>query len=147
MTLIELVAAFTILLVLSVMSLPVARLKVRTERERDLRNALKELRTAIDKYKDNCDQNYFGPPKVGSDCYPESLEILVEGARLVQDPNGIKMKFLRHIPKDPITGRYEWGMRNVQDDPKSKGWGGGCVFDVYTKSDDKAADGTPYADW
>lgn len=147
LTLIELIVAFTILLVLSTLSLPLARLKVRMERERDLRFALTQLRTSIDKYKDNCDQNFFGSPKLGSDCYPESLDILVEGARLAQDPNGQKLKFLRHIPKDPFTGKYEWGLRSTQDDPKSKSWGGQCVFDVYSKTEEKAPDGTPYAEW
>ncbi|HUI53794.1 MAG TPA: type II secretion system protein [Bryobacteraceae bacterium] len=147
LTLIELVVAFTILMVLSVMSLPLARVKIRTERERDLRDALNQLRTAIDKYKDNCTAGYLGPPKIGSDCYPESLEILVEGFTLPQDPNGLKLKFLRHIPRDPFTGKYEWGLRSTQDDPKSKSWGGQNVFDVYTKSEEKAPDGTPYSDW
>jgi general secretion pathway protein G len=145
--LVELIVAFTILAVLSVLMLPVAKLKIRMERERDLRYALQQLHTAIDKYKDNCTAGYFGPPKLGSDCYPESLEILVEGKVLAQDPNGVKMKFLRSIPKDPFTGKYEWGMRSTQDDPASSSWGGQCVFDVYTKSEEKAPDGTPYKEW
>ena len=145
--LVELIVAFTILAVLSVLMLPVAKVKIRMERERDLRLALQQMRTAIDKYKDNCDMGYFGPPKLESNCYPESLEILVEGFTLPQDPNGLKLKFLRHIPRDPFTGKFEWGLRSTQDDPKSKSWGGQNVFDVYTKSEEKAPDGTPYSDW
>src|SRR5450631_2284929 len=147
LTLIELVVAFTIMAVLSTVSLPLARIKIRTEREADLRYNLAELRKAIDRFKDNCDQSYFGPPKLGSDCYPDSLDVLVEGKVLANDPNGTKLKFLRRIPKDPFTNSYEWGMRSPQDDPKSKSWGGQSLFDVYTKTEEKAPDGTPYAEW
>jgi general secretion pathway protein G len=147
LTLIELVVAFTIMAVLSTVSLPLARIKIRTEREADLRYNLAELRKAIDRYKDNCDQSYFGPPKLGSDCYPDSLDVLVEGKVLANDPNGTKLKFLRRIPKDPFTNSYEWGMRSPQDDPKSKSWGGQSLFDVYTKTEEKAPNGTPYAEW
>ena len=147
LTLIELLVASTILLALAAVSLPLARLKIRTQREADLRYDLTELRKAIDKYKDNCDQGYFGPAKLGADCYPDNLDILVEGKTLATDPNGTKMKFLRRIPKDPFTGKYEWGMRSPQDDPKSNSWGGQCVFDVFTKTEEKAPDGTPYAEW
>jgi general secretion pathway protein G len=147
LTLIELVVAFTIMAVLSTVSLPLARIKIRTEREADLRYNLAELRKAIDRFKDNCDQSYFGPPKLGSDCYPDSLDVLVEGKVLANDPNGTKLKFLRRIPKDPFTNSYEWGMRSPQDDPKSKSWGGQSLFDVYTKTEEKAPNGTPYAEW
>lgn len=147
LTLIELVVAFTIMLALSSLALPLARIKIRLQREADLLDDLREMHTAIDKYKDNCDQGYFGPPKLGSDCYPETLEVLVEGKAIANDPNGTKLKFLRRIPKDPFTNSYEWGLRSTQDDPKTKSWGGQCVFDVYTKTDDKAPDGTPYAEW
>jgi general secretion pathway protein G len=147
LTLMELVVAFTIMAALSTLMLPLARIKLRIQREADLRYDLAEMRGAIDRFKDNCDQGYFGPPKLGSDCYPDSLEMLVEGKELAKDPNSTKMKFLRAIPKDPFTGKYEWGMRSPQDDPKSKSWGGQCVFDVFTKSEDKAPDGTPYAEW
>ena len=147
LTLIELVVAFTIMAVLSTVALPLARIKIRTQREADLRYALAEMRKAIDKYKDYCDSAFFGPAKLGSDCYPDSLQVLVEGKTLANDPNATKMKFLRRIPKDPFTGKYEWGMRSPQDDPESKSWGGQSVFDVYTKSEEMGPDGTPYADW
>jgi len=144
---VELIVAFTILAVLSVLALPLASLKIRTERQRDLRYALTQMRTAIDKYKDNCDQGFFGPPKLGSNCYPETLDVLVEGMKLAQDPNGTKLKFLRRIPRDPFTNKFEWGMRSTEDDPTSKSWGGQSVFEVFTKSEEKAPDGTPYSEW
>jgi len=147
LTLIELIVAFTILLVLSTMAVPLARSRIRAERRRELRYALDEMRRAIDKYKDNCDAGYFGPPKLGSDCYPETLEILVEGVKLANNAEGKKMRFLRHIPRDPFTQKTEWGMRSNQDDPKSTSWGGQNVFDVYSKTTDKDPDGSAYADW
>ena len=143
----ELIVAVAILAVLSMLALPLASLKIRTERQRDLRYALTQMRAAIDKYKDNCDQGFFGPPKIGSNCYPESLDVLVDGMKLAQDPNGTKLKFLRRIPRDPFTNKFEWGMRSTEDDPKSKSWGGQAVFEVFTKSEEKAPDGTPYAEW
>ena len=147
LTLVELIVAVTILAVLSMLALPLASLKIRTERQRDLRYALTTMRAAIDKYKDNCDQGFFGPPKIGSNCYPETLETLVEGMKLAQDPNGAKLKFLRRIPRDPFTNKFEWGMRSTEDDPTSKSWGGQAVFEVFTKSEEKALDGTPYSEW
>jgi general secretion pathway protein G len=147
LTLMELVVAFTIMSVLSTLLLPLAHIKLRVQREADLRYDLAQLRNAIDRYKDNCDQGYFGPPKLGADCYPDDLQVLVTGKVLASDPNSTKLKFLRAIPKDPFTNKPEWGMRSTVDDPKSKSWGGQSVFDVYTKTEAKAGDGTPYAEW
>jgi len=147
LTLIELIVAFTVMLILSSMAVPLARSKVQAERARDLHRAVTEVRNAIDKYKDNCDMGYFGPPKLGTNCYPETLEILVEGQKLAQSADGKKLRFLRHIPRGPCPGKYDWGLRSDQDDPKSTSWGGQDVFDIYTKSTDKAPDGTAYADW
>ncbi len=146
LTLIELVVAFTILLILSSMAVPLARTKVRAERERDLHRALIEMRNAIDKYKDASDQGLLGPPKIDGYGYPESLDVLVEGVKLAGQVDK-KMRFLRRIPKDPLTKSTDWGKRSMQDDPDSSSWGGQNVFDVYTKSTDKAADGTPYSEW
>ena len=146
LTLVELIVAFTILLILSSMAVPLARARVRMERERELRYCLREMQNAIDKYKDYCDAGYFGPPKLGTNCYPETLEILVEGQKL-NTPDGKKVKFLRKVPKDPFTGSTEWGMRSDQDDPKSTTWGGQNVFNVYTKTTEKDASGTPYAEY
>ncbi len=146
LTLIELIVAFTILLILTTMAVPLARSKVRSERERELRYALREMRSAIDRYKDYCDAGYLGQVKAGTNCYPETMDILVEGVKL-PGPDGKIMKFLRRIPRDPFTGKYEWGMRSDQDDPKSQSFGGQNVFDVYSKTTEKAADGTPYSEW
>jgi len=146
LTLVELIVAFTILLILSSMAVPLARARIRMERERELRYCLREMQNAIDKYKDYCDAGYFGPPKLGTNCYPETLEILVEGQKL-NTPDGKKVKFLRKVPKDPFTGNTEWGMRSDQDDPKSTTWGGQNVFNVYTKTTEKDASGTPYAEY
>lgn len=145
-TLVELIVAFTILSLLTVMAVPLARYRVRREKERELRWALRELRTAIDKYKDMADAGKLGQQKLGSEGYPESLEILVEGVKLPTAEDK-KMKFLRRIPKDPFTNSTDWGKRNMKDDPKSLNWGGDHVFDVYTKTLEKAQDGTPYSEW
>lgn len=146
LTLVELIVAFTILITLSAMALPMARYKVRREKERDLRVALREIRTAIDKYKDMAEQQQLGQTKLGSENYPETLEILVEGVK-VPGPQDKKIRFLRRLPRDPFTGNTDWGRRSVQDDPKSQSWGGQNVFDVYSKTLEKAPDGTAYSDW
>ena len=146
LTLIELIVAFTIMALLTAMAVPLARYKVRRDRERELRYALREMRTAIDKYKDLADRNQLGPQEAESDGYPESLDILVEGVKLAGTVDK-KVRLLRRIPKDPLTNSYEWGKRSTRDDPKGTSWGGQNVFDVYTKSLEKAGDGTPYAEW
>ncbi len=146
LTLVELIVAFTILSLLTTMALPLARYKVRRDKERDLRNALYEMRRAINDYKDAANQQKI-EVKLGTDGYPETLEQLVEGVKLLQDANGKKIKFLRRIPLDPMTNTYEWGKHSMQDDPKTQNWGGQNVFDVFTKSTEKARDGTAYSDW
>jgi general secretion pathway protein G len=146
LTLVELIVAFTILLVLATMAIPLARYKVRRDKERELTYALREIHTAIDKFKDDMDAGKIGPAKLDSDNYPESLDQLVEGAKAVGAVDK-KIKYLRRIPKDPMTNSKEWGLRSTRDDPKSTAWGGQNVFDVFTKSMDKARDGTPYSEW
>lgn len=146
MTLVELIAAFTILALLATMSVPLTRYKVRRDKERDLRFALREIRRAIDMYKDAAASGAF-QVKVGTEGYPETLEMLVEGVNASGRTDGSKLKFLRRIPKDPMTNSYEWGMRSMKDDPKSMSWGGDNVFDVYSKSYERARDGTPYSEW
>jgi general secretion pathway protein G len=146
MTLVELIVAVTILALLSTLAVPLARYRVKRDKERDLRYALREIRTAIDKYKDASDQQKI-QVKVGTDGYPEDLNVLVEGVTLVGNASGAKIKFLRRIPIDPMTGTAEWGKRSSQDDPKSQSWGGQNVFDVYSKSMERARDGTPYSEW
>jgi general secretion pathway protein G len=146
MTLIELIVACAIMMILTSMAIPLARGRVRREKERNLRIALEEIRHAIDQYKDHADKNELGPVKVDTNGYPESLEILVSGVKLAGQVDK-KVKFLRRIPIDPMTNTRDWGKRSMQDDPKSTAWGGQNVFDIYTNSMDKAADGTPYSEW
>ena len=141
-TLIELIVATTILVILTGMAVPIVRISVQRERERELRQALWTLRDAIDRYKDTADRGSFRT-KVGSENYPPDLETLVKG----EDVAGKKMKFLRKIPIDPMTGKDEWGLRSMQDDPTSDSWGEQNVFDVYSKSQGTALDGTKYKDW
>jgi general secretion pathway protein G len=141
-TLLELIIATAILLVLSTMALPLARLTIQREKERQLRIDLWEMRDAVDRYKDAADRGGFRT-KVDSQNYPPDLDTLVKG----EDVNGKKVRFLRRIPLDPMTGTTEWGLRSMQDDPDSDSWGGQAVFDVYTKSQGTALDGTKYKDW
>ena len=145
MTMIELIAAFTILALLSGMAVPLAAYKVRRDKERELRTALKDIRHAIDQYKDAATANKF-QVKVGTEGYPETLEVLVEGVQ-TNDAAGTKLKFLRRIPRDPMTKSFDWGMRSMKDDPKSQSWSGDNVFDIHTKSYERARDGTQYSDW
>ena len=146
LTLVELIVAFTILLVLSAMAVPLARYRVRVERERELNYSLRQIRTAIDKYKDDADAGKLGPQKIDSDNYPESLQQLVDGVKAAGSVDK-KIHYLRRIPKDPMTNSTDWGKRSTRDDPASQSWGGQNLFDVYTKSTDKARDGTPYSEW
>ena len=141
-TLIELVVATAILVILSAMAVPLFRISVQRERERELRYDLWMIRDAIDRYKDAADRGAF-QIKVGSEGYPPDLDTLVTGV----DVGGKKLRFLRKIPSDPMTGKNEWGMRSMQDDPTSESWGGQNVFDVYTKSDGTALDDSKYKDW
>jgi general secretion pathway protein G len=146
LTLIELIVAFTIMMLLAAMAVPLARYKVQRNKERELLYALREIHAAIDKFKDDMDAGKIGPPKLDSDNYPESLDQLVEGVKAVGAVDK-KIKYLRRVPKDPMTNSKEWGMRSTRDDPKAQAWGGQNVFSVYTKSMDKAKDGTPYSEW
>jgi len=141
-TLLELIIATSILLILSTMVLPLARISIQREKERRLRSALWEMRDAIDRYKDAADRGGF-QTKVDSQNYPPDLDTLVKGV----DVQGKKVRFLRRIPVDPMTNSTEWGLRSMQDDPDSDSWGGQSVFDVYTKSEGIALDGTKYKDW
>jgi general secretion pathway protein G len=147
MTLVELIVAFTILLVLTSMAVPLARANVQRLKERQLREALHEMRAAIDKYKDLADAGKLGIQKTDSYGYPESLQALVDGVKGSGNAADTKLKFLRRIPRDPMTDSRDWGVRSMQDDPKTNGWGGQNVFDVYSKSDQTGSDGRPYAEW
>jgi general secretion pathway protein G len=141
-TLIELIVATAILVILTGMALPLARVAIKREKERELRFDLWQMRDAIDRYKDAADRQAF-QIKVGTEGYPPDLDTLVKGV----DANGKKLRFLRKIPVDPMTGKAEWGMRSVQDDPDSDSWGGQNVFDVYSQALGQAMDGTKYKEW
>jgi general secretion pathway protein G len=148
-TFIELLVVTTILIVLASAIMPLARVTLQREREAELRRALREMRTAIDKYKDAVDMGQIGATDVraGSEGYPPELATLVEGVTKANDASGIKLKFLRRVPIDPMTHSTEWGMRSYQDKADSSSWGGQNVYDVYSKAEGTALDGTKYKDW
>ena len=142
LTLVELIVTVAILGILASAAVPIARFKVQRDKERELRYDLWQMRDAIDHYKDAADKGAF-QIKLDSNGYPPDMDELVKGV----DIQGKKVKFLRKIPIDPMTGKAEWGMRSMQDDPTSDSFGGQSVFDVYSKSQGTALDGTKYADW
>ncbi|HEY1499390.1 MAG TPA: type II secretion system protein [Acidobacteriaceae bacterium] len=142
LTLVELIVTVAILGILATAAVPIARFQVKRQKERILRYDLWQIRAAIDAYKDAADKHAF-QTKVDSQNYPPDLQTLVDGV----DVQGKKVRFLRHIPVDPMTGNSDWGQRSMQDDPDSDSWGGQNVFDVFSKSDGMALDGTKYSDW
>jgi len=142
-TLLEMIVVITILLILMGAAVPVLKVSVRRQREVELRRDLWEMRAAIDRYKDATDKNMV-QVKLGSEGYPPDMDTLVNG---VEVAGGKKLRFLRRIPVDPMTGNTDWGLRSMQDDPQSDSWGGQNVFDVYTKSTGVGLDGTKYKDW
>src|ERR1700737_490049 len=145
MTLIELIIACAILLILASAALPIAKFTVIRSKESELHRDLREMRDAIDRYKDAADRNQIRV-ELGSEGYPPDLETLVKGVQLGASIDK-RIRFVRRIPVDPMTGQPEWGLLAVQDDPDSTSWGGKNVFDVYSKSQGTAQDGTKYSDW
>ncbi len=145
MTLLELLIACSILLVLATVALPLTRVTVIRQREQLLRYDLREMRDAIDRYRDAADKGMF-QVQAGTENYPPDLDTLVNGVQLTGTQN-VHMRFLREKPIDPMTGNNDWGLRSVQDDPDSTSWGGQDVFDVYSKATGTALDGTKYSDW
>ncbi|MEX2663927.1 MAG: type II secretion system protein [Vicinamibacterales bacterium] len=148
-TFIELLVVSTLLIILASAIMPMAKVTMQRQREGELRRSLREMRTAIDKFKDAADAGLIGAMdlKAGAEGYPADLETLVEGVSVVNDQSGRKLKFLRRIPIDPMTNSTDWGKRSYQDRPDSTSWGGQNVFDVYTKAEGTALDGTKYRDW
>ena len=145
LSLLELIIASSILLVLSTAALPTLKYTVIRSKEYKLRRELREIRNAIDRYKDVADRNLV-QVQVGSEGYPPDLETLVKGVQYGGSGQQ-KIRFLRRIPVDPMTGRAEWNLQSVQDDPDSTSWGGNNVFDVHSKSQGTALDGTKYSEW
>jgi general secretion pathway protein G len=151
MTLLELIIACSILMILATMALPVAKWTAYRERERELKRDLRQMREAIDRYKDLADRGLIRVDALSSG-YPPDLDTLVKGVPLAGaaaggGAQGKKIRFLRSIPVDPLTKQADWGLRSVEDDPDSTSWGGKDVFDVYSKSTATAMDGTKYSDW
>lgn len=142
LTLIELIVTVAILAILASAAVPIARFQIKRQKERELRQDLWMMRDAIDKYKDAADKGAF-QTKLDSQNYPPDLETLVNGV----DVQGKKVKFLRKIPIDPMTNKPDWGLHSMQDDPNSDSYGGQSVFDVYSKSQGTALDGTKYSTW
>jgi general secretion pathway protein G len=148
-TFVELLVVAALVSILASAALPLARVTVQRQREIELRRALREMRTAIDHYKDAADGGMIANTelKLGNEGYPTDLDVLVEGIRAAGDANDRKLKFLRRVPVDPLMGNNEWGRRSYQDKPDSKSWGGQNVYDVYSLSEGTALDGTKYRDW
>ena len=148
-TLVELIVVATILFILASAVMPLAQVTSQRQHEAELRRDLREMRTALDAFRNAVDQGRIPTTELEptSEGYPKNLEILVEGISAANDASGRKIKFLRRIPIDPMTSSTEWGLRSYQDSPTSTTWGRQNVFDVYTKSEAKALDGTKYNDW
>lgn len=148
-TFIEVIVVSAILLILASAVMPLAQVTAQRQREAELHRSLREIRTAIDKFKDAVDSQQIAQSELepGNEGYPPDLETLVEGVTAANDASGRKLKYLRRIPIDPMTNSMEWGLRSYQDKPDSTSWGGKNVFDVYTKSTASALDGTKYRDW
>jgi general secretion pathway protein G len=148
-TFVEVLVVSVLLLILASAAMPLAKVTVQRQREIELRRELRELRTAIDRYKDAVDLGLIGSTDVrpGSEGYPEDLEVLVEGVPMANDASGRRLKFLRRIPVDPMTRSADWGRRSYQDRPDTTSWGGQNVYDVYSRSEATALDGTRYRDW
>jgi general secretion pathway protein G len=148
-TFVELIIVTTIILILASAVQPLVRVTIQRQKETELRRALRDMRDAIDKFKESADAQMIPATelKPNSEGYPPDLESLVEGVSVANDATGRKLKFLRRVPIDPITGSDEWGLRSYQDKPDTTRWGGQNVFDVFTTSQGTALDGTKYRDW
>ena len=146
---VELLVVTTIVLILASAIQPLAKVTMQRSREAELRRVLREMRTAIDKFKDAADVGMIPTTelKANSEGYPPDLETLVEGVSVANDATGRKLKFLRRVPLDPTTGNNEWGLSAYQDKPDSTSWSGQNVYDVYSKNQGKGLDGTNYRDW
>jgi general secretion pathway protein G len=148
-TFVEVAIVAAIIAVLASAALPLAKVTMQRQRELELRRSLREIRLAIDKYKDAVDQNLISPNDIDNDAegYPPTLQTLVDGVTPANDTTGRKLRYLRRIPYDPMTRSVEWGLRSSRDEPDARSWGGQNVYDVYTKFEGRGLDGTNYRDW
>ena len=148
-TFIEMVIVTAIVGILASVALPLATVTMQRNREIELRRSLREIRTAIDKFHDDVEQNQISANDVDNDAegYPPTLQVLVDGVTPANDTTGRKLRYLRRIPRDPMTRSAEWGLRSTRDEPDTRSWGGTNVYDVYTKSTGKGLDGTNDRDW
>lgn len=148
-TFVELLVVTTIVLILASAVQPLARVTIQRAREAELRRVLREVRTAIDKFKDAADAGQIPTTelKANSEGYPPDLQTLVDGVSVANDATGRKLKYLRRVPVDPVTGEAEWGMRAYQDKPDSTSWGGQNVYDIYSLSQGTGLDGIKYREW
>ena len=146
---VELLVVVTILLILASAIVPLGKVTMQRQREIKLSRSLREMRTAIDRFKDAVDLGLIGGATIeaSNEGYPPDLETLVNGVETLNDAGGQKIRFLRRIPIDPMTKSNDWALRSYQDDRQSQSWGGDNVYDVYTKSTGIALDGTRYRDW
>jgi general secretion pathway protein G len=146
---VELIVVTSIVLILASAVQPLVKVTIQRQKETELRRALRDMRDAIDKFKDAADQGMIPTTelKAGSEGYPPTLEILVEGVSVANDASGRKLKLLRRIPFDPMTGEAKWGLRAYQDKPDTTSWGGQNIFDVRSLSGGTALDGSKYKDW
>ena len=145
-TLMELIITCTVLMILASAVIPMANNGIRRQKELELRRDLREMRMAIDAYKMAVDQQRIKPPPPENMGYPESLDVLVEGAQANGSLSG-KIRFLRRVPVDPFTGHPDWGMRSINDETTSTSWGGGNVFDVYSQAKGTGMNNIAYSDW
>jgi general secretion pathway protein G len=145
-TLLELVVTATVLMILASVAVPLARNGLKRQQELELRRTLREMRTAIDDYKKMAEQQKIKAPPPEANNYPESLQVLVEGVPATGSLSR-KIRFLRRVPIDPLTGKAEWGLRNSSDDATSTSWGGSHVYDVYSLSPATGMNGVPYREW
>jgi len=148
-TFVELLIVVMLLSILAAAAMPLVRVTVRRQKEAELRHALREVRTAIDRYKDASDRGMIGGPnqRLGSEGYPPDLKTLVEGVAVTGDASGRRLKFLRRVPLDPIMNSTDWGLRSYQDAPDAMSWGGQNVYDIYSKASGRGLDGIPYRQW
>ena len=146
---VELLVVSVILIILASAIIPLSQVTVQRQREAELRRVLREMRTAIDEYKDAVDLGVIGGAKLesGSEGYPPDLDTLVEGVEVLNDASGRKVRFLRRVPADPVSKSEQWGLRSYQDSPSATTWGGGNVYDVYSQARGTALDGTRYREW